>query len=536
MSADDPDPLADELISSMAAYDEALAQGAEAPLAALSEATALGPRWQQLQSFLRLLRENLAVAPTSSEAAFLSPLDRAFYPGESSGRFGRFLIRRELGRGGFGIVFLAEDPRLHRQVALKVPRPDALTNADLRQRFLREAQAAASLDHPNVVPVYEAGEVGPICYLVSAYCSGDNLAAWLLRQTAPPPPHCAAALVAALAEAVEHAHRHGIFHRDIKPSNILLVPRPAFDAAPSRHDLGFDAKLTDFGLAKLLEDGGEETTSGVLLGTPAYMAPEQAEGWGHAVGAATDIYALGLILYELLTLRRPFAEASLLLTLEQVRSGKPIPPRRWQPEVPRDLETICLKCLRKDPAQRYACAADLACDLHHVLCHEPIEARSPSLLTQAWDWCRRAERIRDAALVAIFQGSIAAVMSLSGLLLQMAGAYSVQRWGPTIGNHLLGIVVGCSIIWLGRLTSARHKLVLFAGCCLPVVYPCFVLAIMTGNVDSGGLVTFQERSMILAQVVSIFLLHAITIIAYVLALIAYYANRHRPGFVPKPQP
>src|SRR5262249_46172559 len=149
-------------------------------------------------------------------------------------------------------------------------------------------------------------------------------------------------------------HR-GIFHRDIKPSNILLAPRAGSTIAPS-DDFGFEAKLTDFGLAKLLETGCEETTTGVLLGTPAYMAPEQVEGWGQAGGAATDVYALGLILHELLTLRRPFAEASLFLTLEQVRSGRPIPPRRWRAEIPRDLETICLKCLRKDPAQRYATA------------------------------------------------------------------------------------------------------------------------------------------------------------------------------------
>ena len=506
------------------------------PADAPPESSDLAARWQRLQSFLRLLRDNFAVGSSSSEAAVPSPLDRALYPGESSGRFGRFLIRRELGRGGFGIVFLAEDPRLQRQVALKVPRPDALANTDLRQRFLRKAQAAASLDHPNVVQVYEAGEVGPICYIVSAYCSGDNLAGWLLRQSEPPPPRCAAALVAALAEAVEHAHRHSIFHRDIKPSNILLVPRSESGAAPPSDDLGFEAKLTDFGLAKLVEAGDEETTTGVLLGTPAYMVPEQAEGWGQAVGAATDIYALGLILYELLTLRRPFAQTLLLLTLEQVRSGQPVPPRRRQPEVPRNLDTICLKCLRKDPHQRLRHRRRFGPGPSTLSPSRPIAARSPGLVAQLWDWCRCPDRIHDAGIIAVFQGIITAVTTVVGGLLLLVGAFSVERWERVGEFFLLAFALGCVLVGIGRLTLARHRLVLWAGLTVPFVYPLCLLAIVLGMVDGGGLVNFQDRSMTLAQLVTIILLNTITVIAYVLALIAYYANRHRPGFVPSSQP
>jgi hypothetical protein len=536
MSVDDPDPLIDRLIGHLAAYDEALARGNPDPAAdAPWESPAVLERWHRLKSALHLLRDNPSVWSPVADEVIPSPLDRAFYPGESSGRFGRFLIRRELGRGGFGIVFLAEDPRLHRLVALKVPRPDALVNADLRQRFLREAQAAANLDHPNVVPVFEAGEIGSICYLVSAYCSGDDLAVWLSQQVQPPPPRCAAALVASLAEAVEHAHRRGIFHRDIKPSNILLVPRSESATAPS-DDFGFEPKLTDFGLAKLLETGCEETTSGVLLGTPAYMAPEQAEGWGQAVGAATDIYLLGLILYELLTLRRPFAEASLLLTLEQVRLAQPILPQHRRAEIPRDLEVICLKCLCKDPAGRYAAAAALARDLNHFLRQEPIEARMPGLLSKGWDWCRRAERIRDAAVIGTLQGSLAVLVSATGIFLLLTGIFPVERLAPALYQLVPFNLAGCLMIWISRLTLARHRLALWAGVCLPLLMPAYILATLAGLVDSGGFIPSNEpRFMILAQTFTVVFLSTITIIAYALALIAYHANRHRPGFAPESQ-
>src|SRR5262249_50001576 len=164
--------------------------------------------------------------------------------------------------GGFGIVLLAEDPDLGRPVALKVPRPETLADAALRERFLREGRAAASLEHPNIVPVYEAGAIGPVCYIASAYCPGPNLAVWLKQQTTPVAPRLAAALGAALAEAVDHAHRRGVLHRDLKPANILLAPLAADKAPPG--ELPFVPRLTDFGLAKLLEAETDQTTSGVL--------------------------------------------------------------------------------------------------------------------------------------------------------------------------------------------------------------------------------------------------------------------------------
>ncbi|MBI3468955.1 MAG: serine/threonine protein kinase, partial [Planctomycetes bacterium] len=191
---------------------------------------------------------------------------------------GRFQIHRELGHGGCGIVYLAFDPVLQREVALKVPRPESLIDPHLRRRFLREAQAAAALDHPNILPVYEAQEIGAVCYITSAYCRGPTLAAWLKEHPLPVPPRIAALIVVALADALHHSHRRGILHRDLKPSNVLLEPNRA-DAgvgATPGDELAFIPKLTDFGLAKLLGTKADETRSGTVLGTPMYMAPEQA--------------------------------------------------------------------------------------------------------------------------------------------------------------------------------------------------------------------------------------------------------------------
>jgi WD40 repeat protein/serine/threonine protein kinase len=253
---------------------------------------------------------------------------------------GRWQFLRELGRGGSGIVYLAWDPLLRREVAVKVPRPEVLLTPELRQRFLREAQAAAGFEHPNLVPVYEAGEVGPFCYIVSAYCRGTTLGTWLKQQAGFVAPRIAATLVAAVTDAVAYIHRRGVLHRDIKPNNILLQTEftaedtdehrgrePAASPLRSSVSSALNAlvpKLTDFGLAKQTRESGEETRSGTLLGTPLYMAPEQAEGRVRDIGSHTDLYALGVLLYELLTGRPPF----LGDTLRRFLQGRPIQARQ----------------------------------------------------------------------------------------------------------------------------------------------------------------------------------------------------------------
>jgi tetratricopeptide (TPR) repeat protein/tRNA A-37 threonylcarbamoyl transferase component Bud32 len=369
-------PYADEeLASLLAACDEALEVGIPPAALSVTGAPAWGQRLEEDVACVEMLRRlwpRPGALPNQPDAG--SPQDHGRH-------IGRFEIRRELGRGGFGVVFLAYDPHLRREVALKIARADILQNSALRARLQQEARAAAALDHPNVVPVYEAGAIGPICYIAAAYCPGRTLAQHLAEQTAPVSFAEAATVVAALADGVHHAHRRGILHRDLKPSNILLQ---AVDGGPTTI-----AKITDFGLAKLLdEDVGVRSQSGSIVGTPNYMAPEQAAG-SKDITTAADIYALGVILYEMITGRTPFESDVALQTLRRLESEEPLPPGRRRPGLARDLETICLKCLHKEPGRRYVSAAALAEDLRRFLSGEPVHARAVGTPERIWRWCRR---------------------------------------------------------------------------------------------------------------------------------------------------
>jgi serine/threonine-protein kinase len=296
-------------------------------------------------------------------------------PGEPScPAIAGYEILEELGRGGMGVVYKAWQVRGKRLVALKMILAGEHAGPEAVARFRTEAEAAARLVHPHIVQVHEIGEQGGLPFFSLEFVDGGSLAAKL--DGTPLPTRKAAELVLLLARAVEEAHRRGVIHRDLKPANILLTA----DGQP---------KITDFGLAKLLVGGVEQTRSGAILGTPSYMAPEQAEGNRIAVGPATDIYALGAILYECLTGRPPFKAESPVDTVVQVVSQEPVPPHHLQPKTPKDLETICLKCLHKQPNKRYATAADLADDLQRFLSDQPIRARPVSQAEKAFRWCRR---------------------------------------------------------------------------------------------------------------------------------------------------
>lgn len=420
MNLDEPstEEQSEVLESLVVAYADALATGVTP--AAIDE-TALPdellPRLHSTQACLSLLdqvrRARQGANRADSKERTSAEGARASSPPDLPERVGRFQIIRELGRGGYGVVFLALDTALGRKVALKVPRPEVILTPELSRRFMREAQTAGSLTHPNLVAVYEVGEEPPYCFIASAYCNGPNLAQWLKSRSGPVPVRQAAELVAALADGIDEAHRCGILHRDIKPSNVLLEITGSDEnsaGSDARDRAEFTPKLTDFGLAKLLEGRQDETRSNALLGTPAYMAPEQASGRIDQIGPATDVYALGAILYELLTGMVPFRGSSDLHVLRQIAEDESRNPRRLRPDVPRDLEAICLKCLEKQPSHRYASARALADDLRRFLSGRPTIARTLSGTQRTIKWARRRPAL--AGLVGVSLVALGVLASL----------------------------------------------------------------------------------------------------------------------------
>lgn len=289
-------------------------------------------------------------------------------------RLGNYEILGVLGRGGMGVVYKAKQLKANRVVALKMILTNKHASVQEQVRFQMEAEAVARLQHPNIVQLHEVGEHDGLPYFSIEFCEGGSLEDKLKSWT--PNAAEAAALIATLARAIHYAHLRGVVHRDLKPANVLL----AGDGTP---------KITDFGLAKNLDSSSDITKSGAIMGTPSYMAPEQAEGKVHNTGPAADVYALGALLYLLLAGRPPFKGNSVVETLDQVRKHEPTPPSRWMKSVPRDLDTICLKCLRKQPENRYASAAELADELIRYQKGEPILARPVGAIERSVRWVRR---------------------------------------------------------------------------------------------------------------------------------------------------
>jgi len=288
--------------------------------------------------------------------------------------FGDYEIIREIARGGMGVVFQARQVSLNRPVALKMILAGQLANDTDVKRFYTEAEAAANLDHPGIVPIYEVGQHEGQHYFSMGFVEGQSLSQRLAER--PLPARESAGLIRRVSEAIEYAHRRGVIHRDLKPANILV-------------DKDGNPRVTDFGLAKRIQGDSGLTGSGQIMGTPSYMPPEQAGGKRGEVGPAADVYALGATLYALVTGRPPFQAATPMDTLLQVMERDPVNPRQLDPGIPRDIETIALKCLAKDPARRYASAGALADDLRRFLDGQPIDARPASRAEKAWKWARR---------------------------------------------------------------------------------------------------------------------------------------------------
>lgn len=334
---------------------------------------------------------------------------------------GGFELLGVIAHGGMGVVYKARHTRLDRYAAIKMVLAGAHAAPEQLARFRSEAQVVASLQHPNIVQLYEVGDHDNLPFIALEFVDGGSLAKKAGGQ--PQPPREAAALIEVMARAIEYAHEKGVVHRDLKPANILLTA----EGAP---------KITDFGLAKRLEADSSQTRTGTLMGTPSYMAPEQASGDTHAIGPTTDIYALGAILYELLTGVPPFTANSAFETVVAVMKSDVVAPRRLRPEIPADLETICLKCLQKEQSKRFGSAAELADDLRRFLAGETIRARPVGRMERLGRWCRRNPGLAGlSAAVLLLLTTIAGISTAAALRIRAEKQTAEANAAEAIAAH-----------------------------------------------------------------------------------------------------
>lgn len=400
--------------------------------------------------------------------------------GQRPEKIGRFQILEMLGAGRFGVVWRAFDPSGHREVALKVIHQSQMFDAAHRRRFLRECSLAARLDHPAVVPMYEASTVDGMPYLVMPICEGQTLDRWFAAQPKPVSPQVAAEIAMQLADAADYGHQNGVLHRDLKPGNVMIGGSLRADQSSS-----VTVRIMDFGLAIPVDVSLRDTRGSLIAGTPVYMSPEQAECRTDDIGVASDIFSIGAILFELLTGEPPFDAPSFPAVIERLQSESAASVRQFRADVSVDLDAICIKCLAHQIRDRYASGKELAEDLKSYLCEQPVNARRIGRIRRVLTWCSLRRGQQQLALTAgvinivVMLWSIASIPAAFGEIPQ--GAFSAANVLPILGP-LLGFIVPLHslLIWLSlrirRLENIRgNSRIAFALSALTLCYALSVL-------------------------------------------------------------
>lgn len=428
-------------------------------------------QWPSLESTISALSSNGPTTHRSARHVFDDAIASFPAPGEPGAgvpkNLGRFRLIRELGRGRFGIVYLARDDQLDRDVAIKVARPEVAADDEHRQRFGREAELAAGLHHPGIVPIHEVGVEGPWLFIVMGLCDGDTLTEWGQDRNGQISPAQAARITKQIADAIAHGHARGVVHRDIKPSNVGVIEHPPVtandDVNPSdasavslvdRQPGDPEVRVFDFGFSCGADLHLRDTRTSLSIGTPLYMAPEQLRG--SDVTTSADVYALGTILFELLTGKCPFEAATQPEVLHKLWHDEPQPPRELNDAVDRELEAICLKALSKRAAERYQHAGELSDDLSRWLRGRPTNARPLSRIRSLRLWSERPSRLREAGAVVLTQHLVLPAWSVFGQLGPTAafgrleeGELIAPQVGTAVIVHLLFFYVGYRL-WANR--------------------------------------------------------------------------------------